>query len=153
MSSINKVILIGRLGQDPQIKNLPNGNVVANISLATDESYKDKSGVKQERTEWHRVVMFNRLAEISGQYLRKGSLVYIEGKIQTRQWKNEQDETRYATEILANTMKMLGAKQDAAEQNQWQPNQWQQSATESKTEVINQPPIPRNHSFDDDIPF
>ena len=109
---INKVIILGHLGQDPKTQQLPTGGTVANISVATSESWKDKNtGQQQDRTEWHRVVFFNRLAEIAGQYLKKGSKVYIEGSLRTRTWEKD-GEKRYATEIVANEMQMLDGKGD-----------------------------------------
>jgi single-strand DNA-binding protein len=106
---INKVILVGNLGQDPEVKYMPNGNAVCNITVATSESWKDKnSGEMQERTEWHRVVFFRRLAEIAGEYLKKGSQVYLEGRLQTRKWQDQQGQDRYTTEIIADNMQMLG---------------------------------------------
>jgi single-strand DNA-binding protein len=106
---INKVILVGNLGQDPEVKYMPNGNAVCNITVATSESWKDKnSGEMQERTEWHRVVFFRRLAEIAGEYLKKGSQVYLEGRLQTRKWQDQQGQDRYTTEIVADNMQMLG---------------------------------------------
>ncbi|MEJ2315392.1 MAG: single-stranded DNA-binding protein [Gammaproteobacteria bacterium] len=108
---VNKVILVGNLGQDPEVRYMPNGNAVTNISVATSESWKDKStGADQERTEWHRVVMFRRLAEIAGEYLRKGSKVYIEGKLQTRKWQDQNGQDRYTTEIVADQMQMLDSR-------------------------------------------
>lgn len=108
---VNKVILVGNLGEDPTVKYMPSGSAVANISVATAESWKDKTtGEKQEKTEWHRVVMFARLAEIAGEYLRKGSQVYIEGRLQTRKWQGKDGQDRYTTEIVANDMQMLGAR-------------------------------------------
>jgi single-strand DNA-binding protein len=108
---INKVILIGHLGQDPEVKYMPSGSAVANISLATTESWKDKTtGEKQDRTEWHRVVFFARLAEIAGEYLRKGSQVYVEGRLQTRKWQDKNGQDKYTTEIVANEMQMLGGR-------------------------------------------
>lgn len=105
---VNKVILIGNVGQDPQVQSLPSGGTVCNITLATSESWKDKqSGVQEERTEWHRVVFFNRLSEIAGEYLRKGSKVYIEGSLRTRKWQDKDGGDRYTTEIIANEMQML----------------------------------------------
>ena len=107
---INKVILVGNLGNDPETRFMPNGNPVTNISIATSESWKDKqSGQQQERTEWHRIVFFNRLAEIAGEYLKKGSKVYIEGALRTRQWDKE-GQKHYSTEIIANEMQMLGER-------------------------------------------
>lgn len=112
---INKVILIGNLGQDPETRYMPSGGAVTNISVATSESWKDKqSGEQQERTEWHRVVFFNRLAEIAGEYLRKGSKVYIEGALRTRKWQDKSTGAdRYSTEIIANEMQMLDSRGDA----------------------------------------
>ncbi|MDO6460750.1 single-stranded DNA-binding protein [Granulosicoccaceae sp. 1_MG-2023] len=108
---INKVILIGNLGQDPQTRYTPSGGAVTNFSLATTDSRMDKqSGQRQERTEWHRVVMFNQLAEVAGQYLRKGSQVYIEGRLQTRKWRGKNGQDRYTTEVIANDMQMLGGR-------------------------------------------
>jgi single-strand DNA-binding protein len=110
---INKVILVGRLGKDPEIKSTAGGNTVAKFSLATDERYTDKSGEKQERTEWHNIVVWGKLAEICGQYLRKGKLVYIEGSIRTDSWEDkESGQKKYRTEIIGNTMKMLDKKGD-----------------------------------------
>jgi len=110
---VNKVILVGNLGQDPEVRYMPNGNAVANITVATSESWKDQSGQKQERTEWHRVVMFGKLAEITGEYLRKGSQVYLEGKLQTRKWKDQSGQDRYSTEVVVDQggqMQMLGGR-------------------------------------------
>lgn len=108
---INKVILIGNLGKDPEIRYAPNGGAVANITLATSESWKDKAtGEKQERTEWHRVVFFGRLAEIAGEYLKKGAQVFIEGRLQTRKWQDKEGKDRYTTEVVANEMQMLGSR-------------------------------------------
>ena len=108
---INKVILIGNLGKDPEVRYMPNGNAVANVTVATSESWKDKNtGETQERTEWHRVVFFRRLAEIVGEYLKKGSKVYIEGKLQTRKWQDQSGQDRYTTEIVADQMQMLDSR-------------------------------------------
>ena len=107
---INKVILVGNLGQDPEVKYMPNGNAVCNITVATSESWKDKnSGEMQERTEWHRVVFFRRLAEIAGEYLKKGSQVYLEGRLQTRKWQDQQGQDRYTTEIVRTTCRCWAA--------------------------------------------
>ena len=112
---VNKVILVGNLGKDPEVRYMPNGNAVANITLATSESWKDKtSGEQQEKTEWHRVVMFRRLGEIAGEYLKKGSQVYIEGKLQTRKWQDKDGNDRYTTEIVADEMQMLGSRGGSA---------------------------------------
>lgn len=108
---INKVILIGNLGRDPEVRYMPSGGAVANLALATSETWKDKNtGENQERTEWHRVVMFGRLGEIAGEYLKKGSKVYIEGKLQTRKWQGQDGQDRYTTEIVANEMQMLDSR-------------------------------------------
>jgi single-strand DNA-binding protein len=107
---VNKVILVGNLGQDPEVRYMPNGNAVANLTLATSESWKDQAGQLQERTEWHRITMYRRLAEIAGEYLRKGSQIYIEGKLQTRKWQDQQGQDRYTTEVIADQLQMLGAK-------------------------------------------
>lgn len=113
---INKVILIGNLGQAPEVKYMPNGNAVANVTLATSENWKDKdTGEMQERTEWHRVVFFRRLAEVAGEYLEKGSKVYIEGKLQTRKWQDQDGNDRYTTEIVAGEMQMLDSRGGGAD--------------------------------------
>lgn len=112
MASINKVMIIGNLGKDPEMKYMPSGDAIANLTLATTENWKDKAGEKQEKTEWHRVSMFGRVAEVAGEYLKKGSSVYIEGKLQTRKWQDKEGNDRYTTEIVAHEMKMLGGKPD-----------------------------------------
>ena len=109
--SVNKVILIGRLGRDPEVRYMPNGEAVANFSIATSEQWKDKSGAKQEKTEWHNITMYRRLAEIAGDYLRKGQEVYIEGKIQSRKYTGKDGVERVAYEIIASEMKMIGERQ------------------------------------------
>lgn len=110
MAGVNKVILVGRLGREPEVRYTPNGAAVANFNIATSEEWKDKNtGEKQERTEWHRIVAWRRLGEICGEYLHKGSQVYIEGRLQTRSWEDRDGNTRYTTEIVAQTMQMLGA--------------------------------------------
>ena len=112
MASVNKVILVGNLGKDPETRYMPNGDQVTNITIATSESWKDKtSGEQKEATEWHRVVFFRRLAEIAGQYLKKGSQVYIEGRLRTRKWQGQDGQDRYTTEIHADEMKMLGKRE------------------------------------------
>jgi len=111
---VNKVILVGNLGKDPEVRYSPNGQAVANVTIATSESWKDKtSGEKQERTEWHRIVFFGRLAEIAGEYLKKGAQIYIEGRLQTRKWQDKDGHDRYTTEIVANEMQMLGSRSGA----------------------------------------
>jgi len=111
MASVNKVILVGNLGRDPEVRYMPNGEAVCNFSIATTENWKDKSGVKQEKTEWHNIVMYRKLAEIAGEYLKKGRPVYIEGRLQTRKWEKD-GVTRYTTEIISDNMQMLGSKGD-----------------------------------------
>lgn len=153
--SVNKVILVGRLGQDPEVKYTPNGAAIANVSIATSERWKDKqSGETQERTEWHRVVFFNRTAEVVGQYLRKGSQVYIEGRLQTRKWQDKQGADRYSTEIVASEMQMLGSRAggDTSFAGNEPPaghqqNQSHPSAQAAQNEFVN------NDFDDDDIPF
>lgn len=107
---VNKVILVGNLGQDPEVRYMPNGKAVANISLATSESWKDQQGQLQERTEWHRCSAYERLAEVIGEYLRKGSKIYLEGKLHTREWQDQQGQKRYTTEIVIQEMQMLDSK-------------------------------------------
>ena len=114
---INKAIIIGNLGADPETRNMPNGNAVTNLTVATSESWKDKqTGERKENTEWHRVVFFGRLAEVAGEYLSKGSKVYIEGRLQTRKWQDRDGNDRYTTEIVANEMQMLDSKGGHGEQ-------------------------------------
>ena len=112
---VNKAILIGNLGSDPEVKYIPSGKAVANVSLATNESWKDRNGERQERTEWHRLVFWSPLAEIVGQYLKKGSKVYVEGRLQTRSWDDQSGQKRYTTEIVVNDMQMLDGRGDAME--------------------------------------
>ena len=168
MASINKVILVGNLGQDPEVKYMPSGGAVTNLSIATTDSWKDKStGEKRENTEWHRVVFFNRLAEIAGEYLRKGSQVYIEGNLRTRSWEDN-GVKKYTTEIVAREMQMLGSKGGgssdfaprqggaAPQQSRSAPSQSrgepQQASRPSQPEKQAQPPQSFDN-FDDDIPF
>jgi single-strand DNA-binding protein len=144
---VNKVILVGNLGKDPEVRYMPNGNAVANITLATSESWKDKqTGEQKENTEWHRVVLFRRLGEIAGEYLKKGSQVYIEGKLQTRKWQDNSGNDRYTTEIVANDMQMLGGRGSAGSAG---------FAADSAPAQSSQP-APATAAagdFDDDIPF
>lgn len=143
---INKVIILGNLGNDPETRYMPNGSAVTNISVATSESWKDKeSGQEQERTEWHRVVFFNRLAEIAGEYLRKGSKVYIEGQLRTRKWQDKSGNDRYTTEIVASDMQMLDSK---GGDNHQAPAQQQSAPAQSAP-----PPSSAGGEFEDDIPF
>ena len=112
MASVNKVIIVGNLGRDPETRYMPNGEAVTNVAVATTESWKDKtSGEKQEKVEWHRITFYRKLAEIAGQYLKKGSQVYVEGRLQTRKWTDKDGVEKYTTEIIADTMQMLGGRQ------------------------------------------
>ncbi len=111
MASVNKFILIGNLGRDPETRYMPDGGAVTNVSIATTETWKDKNGEKQEKTEWHRVAFFGKLAEIAGEYLKKGSQVYVEGRLQTRKWQDKDGQDKYTTEIVADRMQMLGSRQ------------------------------------------
>jgi single-strand DNA-binding protein len=110
MASVNKVILVGNLGRDPEVRYSTDGAAIANISVATTDVWKDKNGDKQEKTEWHRVAFFGRLAEIAGEYLKKGSQVYLEGRLQTRKWQDKEGQERYTTEVIADRMQMLGGR-------------------------------------------
>lgn len=148
MRGVNKVILVGSLGADPEVKYLPSGGAVTNISIATSESWKDKNtGQQQEKTEWHKVVFFNKLAEIAGEYLKKGSKVYIEGSLRTRKWQAQDGSDRYSTEIVASELQMLdGKKQESSYDSTPAP-----MAKETPRAPQNQPS--GVDSFDDDIPF
>jgi single-strand DNA-binding protein len=147
---VNKVILIGNLGKDPEVRYTPNGLAVANITVATSESWKDKqSGENVERTEWHRVVFYQRLAEIVGEYLRKGSKVYVEGRLQTRKWQDKTSgQDRYTTEIIADSMQMLDSKGGSAG---GESSSYERPAAASNTASADAAPSMDN--FDDDIPF
>ncbi len=111
MASVNKVILVGNLGRDPETRYMPDGGAITNISIATTSTWKDKGGEKQEQTEWHRVAFFGKLAEIAGEYLKKGSQVYVEGKLRTRKWQDKEGVEKYTTEVIADSMQMLGSRQ------------------------------------------
>lgn len=157
---VNKVIIIGRVGQDPETKHMPNGNAVTNISVATSEVWKDKqTGQPQERTEWHRVVFFNRLAEIAGEYLRKGGKVYIEGALRTRKWQGQDGQDRYTTEIVASEMQMLDSRNGAEGQSQG--SGYQSQPAQQPTQAHAKQPAqdnsfaapPAMDDFSDDIPF
>ncbi|CQR19513.1 single-stranded DNA-binding protein [Yersinia enterocolitica] len=163
---VNKVILVGNLGKDPEVRYMTNGGAVASITLATSESWRDKAtGEQKEKTEWHRIVLFGKLAEVAGEHLRKGSQVYIEGALQTRKWQDQSGQDRYTTEVVVNvggTMQMLGSKQgdsqgaqsqgrqqSGPQQNQ---QQWGQQYAQGQQQAAHQssePPM----DFDDDIPF
>lgn len=140
MSGVNKVLLIGNLGKDPEIRNTPSGAAVANFSIATSKKFKDKNGERQERTEWHRLVAFNRTAEVVGEYLRKGSKVFIEGRLQTRKWTDKEGVERYSTEIIVDNLQMLDGK----------------PAGDRPAAPARQPPARGSRTddeFDDDIPL
>lgn len=152
MSGLNRVMLIGNLGQDPELRHLPNGGAAVSITVATSESWKDKNtGQQQERTEWHRVVAYRRLAEIIGEYLHKGSKVYIEGKLQTRKWQGQDGQDRYTTEIIADQMQMLDGVQQQQRPSGTGGNQFEQPASDSGQAASTQPAPQQN--FEDDIPF
>ncbi len=158
MAGVNKVILLGRLGQDPEVRYMPNGNAVANVSIATSEQWKDKnSGQMQERTEWHRVVFFGRTAEVVGEYLRKGSEAYVEGRLQTKKWQDKNGQDRYTTEIVADKMTMVGGRGSGGDTAYKQADQPQHAAPQqpaSQPQQQNTPPAqPFEDEFDDDIPF
>ncbi len=144
---VNKVILIGNLGKDPEVRYMPSGSAVANVTVATSESWKDKqSGEQQERTEWHNVVFFNRLAEIVGEYLKKGSQVYVEGSLRTRKWQDKNGTDRYTTEIVASEMQMLGSRGGGtASYSQESPARSSAAAAPSASSGV--------EDLDDDIPF
>ena len=151
---VNKVIICGNLGQDPEVRYMPNGNAVANISVATSESWKDKYTQEQkEETEWHRCVCYGKLAEIVGEYIKKGSKIYLEGKLKTRKWKDQQGVDRYTTEIVFDEMQMMDSKPQGASQSPQQPQRpAQQPQNNGYASARNAPQQPAN--FDDDIiPF
>ena len=150
--SINKVILIGRVGRDPEIKYTPNGSPVAKFSLATDESFKDRNGEQQRRTEWHNIVAWSKLAEICGEYLTKGKQVYIEGSIRSRQWEDPSGNKRTAYEIVARTMQMLGSRADSERGGTSHASEERASAHASEERAVPEPPS-EGEITDDDIPF
>ena len=161
---INKVILIGNLGQDPEVRYMPSGTAVANVSLATSESWRDRnSGETQERTEWHRVVFFGKLAEVVSQYCKKGSKLYVEGRLQTRKWQGQDGQDRYTTEVVVDmrgTMQMLDSRSAGSgaaapfEEAYGQPEAWAPQAGASAPQRTPAPSqAPGDEGFDDDIPF
>ena len=150
MASVNKVILVGNLGNDPEVRYLPNGDAVANLSLATTDTWKDKDGNKQEATEWHRISFFGRQAEVCQQYLKKGSQIYVEGSIRTRKWQDKEGQDRYSTEIKGDRMQMLGGRREGGEGGGSAPPQRQDSGGARAP----QPQSGGNfNDFEDDIPF
>lgn len=144
MAAVNKAILIGNLGKDPDVRYTPEGTAITNITLATTENWKDKNGEKQEKTEWHHVVFFGKLAEIAGEYLTKGSQIYVEGRIRTRKWQDKEGQDRYTTEIVAGIMQMLGGGRNAPD------------GSNSSAEPLHSGPLQHASGFDgvdDDIPW
>jgi single-strand DNA-binding protein len=157
MPSVNKVILMGNLGRDPEVRFMPNGDAVCNFSIATTDSWKDKAGERQEKTEWHNIVMYRRLAEIAGEYLKKGRPVYLEGRLQTRKWQTKEGQDRYTTEIIADSMQMLGGRDGApAQDSQPSPQPEAKDEFDQTPSRNNQTSSSSGNSFDefeDDIPF
>jgi single-strand DNA-binding protein len=164
MASVNKVILVGNLGRDPEVRFMPNGEAVCNFSIATTDNWRDKNGQKQERTEWHNIVMYRKLAEIAGEYLKKGRPVYIEGRLQTRKWQTKEGQDRYTTEIIAEEMQMLGSRGDGGSSGGYEPMDEDQSRSSSSavssapsTSTSAAPSKPSGAAdfdqFEDDIPF
>lgn len=151
MASVNKVIIVGNLGRDPEVRYLPEGGAVANISVATTDTWKDKSGEKQERTEWHRVAFFGKLAEIAGEYLKKGSQVYVEGALRTRKWQDKEGKDRYTTEIVADRMQMLGSRSGGSESMSREPAAASSSSGGAKPQ--GKKGGGAFDEMDDDIPF
>lgn len=150
---VNKVILVGNLGRDPEVRYSPNGQAVARITLATTDSWKDKTtGEKQERTEWHRVVFFARLAEVVGEYLKKGAQVYIEGRLQTNKWQDKEGKDRYTTEIVANDMQMLGSRSGAGAPVE-SGSVPESTGSDYESAGRSAAKVPAGAGFDDDIPF
>ena len=155
--SVNKAILIGHLGKDPEVRYMPSGEAVANVTLATSETWKDKNGEKQEKTEWHNIVFYKRLAEIAGEYLKKGSQIYVEGRITTEKWQTKEGQDRYTTKIVANEMKMLDRKSAGGSfevvENQAAPAR--AAAPSSGSAPVKAAPAAKSSfdNFDDDIPF
>ncbi len=150
MSGVNKAILIGRLGADPEVRFAGSGTAIANVNIATSERFTDRQGEKQERTEWHRVVMFGRLAEIAQQYLKKGRQVYIEGRLQTRQWEDKEGQKRYTTEIVANVMQMLGSRSDGGGDGDFQSQDQPKQSAQPMAAPSGGDSTPAD---DDDLPF
>jgi single-strand DNA-binding protein len=156
MASVNKVILIGNLGRDPETRYMPDGGAVTNVSIATTETWKDKNGEKQEKTEWHRVAFFGKLAEIAGEYLKKGSQVYVEGRLQTRKWQDKDGADKYTTEIVADRMQMLGSRQGMGGGDRERDAGADREAGArgaAKPAAAGKPAGSKFDDFEDDIPF
>ncbi|BBF66164.1 single-stranded DNA-binding protein [Acidithiobacillus ferridurans] len=145
MAGVNKVILLGHLGRDPEMRYMPDGTAVANMTIATSESYKDRDGNRQERTEWHRVALFGRTAEVAGEYLRKGSQAYIEGRIRTRKWTDKDGQERYSTEIVGDRLQLIGGRRDGADGGTPAPQHGGGGGGDMGAAPMEE--------FDDDIPF
>ncbi len=161
MASVNKVILVGNLGRDPETRYMPDGGAITNISIATTSQWKDKNGEKQEATEWHRVAFFGKLAEIAGEYLKKGSQVYVEGKLRTRKWQDKDGADKYTTEVIADAMQMLGSRQgmggegggDYARSSSGSPGGPPSGGSTSKPAGASKGGAAKFDDMDDDIPF
>jgi len=156
MASVNKVMLLGNLGRDPEVRTFPNGDSVCNFSIATSTSWKDKaSGEKKEKTEWHNIVMYRKLAEIAGEYLKKGSSVFVEGSLQTRKWQTKEGQDRYTTEVAADTMQMLGGRENRnSEPSNTDDNFNQEPERVNKADAkVSQSAEPTLELPEDDIPF
>src|SRR2546429_9824550 len=153
MASVNKVILIGNLGRDPETRYATGGDAVTNIRIATTDTWKDKAGEKQEKTEWHSVVFFGRQAEIAGEYLKKGRQIYVEGRLQTRKWQDKEGQDRYTTEIVADRMQMLGSREGSGAPVAAEPSE-RASAAEPRAGKSGGAPAKKNvDGLDGDIPF
>lgn len=159
MASVNKVILVGNCGKDPEIRYMPNGEAVANFSIATTDNWKDKNGQRQERTEWHNIVIYRKLAEIAGEYLKKGRSVYLEGRLQTRKWQTKEGQDRYTTEIIADVMQLLGGREgsnSSGDSGTSRPQESQRSSASTQSQSQNSGGGNGHQNFDDyedDIPF
>jgi len=153
MPSVNKVILLGNLGRDPELRFLPNGDAVCNFSIATTDSWKDKAGEKQEKTEWHNIVMYRKLAEIAGEYLKKGRPVYLEGRLQTRKWQTKDGQDRYTTEIVADNMQMLGGRDTGTQSASKNEFNQEPKKNDSPSKADESSAASSFDEFEDDIPF
>jgi single-strand DNA-binding protein len=154
MASVNKVIIVGNLGRDPEVRYTPNGDSITNVTIATTDTWKDKAtGEKKEATEWHRVVFFGKLAEIAGQYLKKGRQVYVEGALRTRKWQDKEGQERYTTEIVANEMKMLGSREGMSDAPPRESGSGAGSGGGNRPAAAPQPACGNFNDFEDDIPF
>ena len=150
MASVNKVILVGNLGRDPETRYTAGGDPITNVSIATTDTWKDKNGEKQEKTEWHRVAFFGKLAEIAGEYLKKGSQVYVEGRLQTRKWQDKDGQDKYTTEIVADRMQMLGSRAGSGGSSGEPPAERERATSGAKTSATAKKNV---DDLDDDIPF